>query len=95
MGAGETAADCTICINRQGAIRILADTAGWTLPALAADLGAARVFRVERRGRQVSVEGWSNQGSCVLRRDGGHATHRPAPLCWVSRNDLSPQVWNS
>jgi len=96
----EDAQDCTICITRLGAIRILAEPAGWSLPALAADLGAAALFRVERRAGAVRVEGWSPAGSCVLRRDlcapwWSHAT-RQAPESWaVSKNDLSPQVRNS
>ena len=94
------AQDCTICITHLGAIRILAEPAGWSLPALAADLGAVALFRVERRAGEVRVEGWSPAGSCVLRRDlcapwWSHAT-RQAPPCWaVSTNDLSPQVRNS
>jgi hypothetical protein len=103
----DDAQDCTICITRAGAIRILAEPAGWSLPALAADLGAVALFRVERRAGAVRVEGWSSAGSCVLRRDlcapwwsrdysgRAHAT-RPDPECWaVSKNDLSPQVRNS
>ena len=94
------AQDCTICITRLGGIRILAEPAGWSLPALAADLGAAALFRIERRAGAVRVEGWSPAGSCVLRREvsapwWSHAT-RPAPECRaVSKNDLSPQVRNS
>jgi hypothetical protein len=103
----DDARDCTICITRLGAIRILTEPAGWSLPALAADLGAAALFRVERRAGAVRVEGWSPGASCVLRRNlwaqswsrdyagRSHAT-RHAPECWaVSKNDLSPQVRNS
>ena len=103
----EYAQDCTICITHLGAIRILAEPAGWSLPALAADLGAAALFRVERRAGAVRVEGWSPTGSCVLRRNlcapwwsrdhagRAHAT-RDVPECWaVSKNDLAPQVRNS
>ena len=102
----DDAQDCTICITRLGAIRILAEPAGWSLPALAADLGAVALFRVERRAGAVRVEGWSPTGSCVLRRDlcapwwsrddAAALSHRHAPECWaVSKNDLSPQVRNS
>jgi hypothetical protein len=85
----EGAQDCTICITHLGAIRILAEPAGWSLPALAADLGAVALFRVERRG-----------GNCVLRRDlcapwWSHATRHAPEYCAVSKNDLSPQVRNS
>jgi hypothetical protein len=94
------AQDCTICITHLGAIRILAEPAGWSLPALAADLGAVALFRVERRGGAVRVEGWSPEGSCVLRRDlcapwWSHATRHAPEYCAVSKNDLSPQVRNS
>jgi hypothetical protein len=96
----DEAQDCTICITRLGGIRILTEPAGWSLPALAADLGAVALFRVERRAGAVRVEGWSPAGSCVLRRElcapwWSHAT-RQAPECWaVSKNDLSPTVRNS
>jgi hypothetical protein len=101
------AQDCTICITHLGAIRILTEPAGWSLPALAADLGAAALFRVERRGSRVRVEGWSPAGSCVLRRDLGapwwsrddaeraHATRLASECRAASKNDLLPQVWNS
>ena len=93
MAKDDGAPDCTICITHLGAIRILAEPAGWSLPALAADLGAAALFRVERRAGRVRVEGWSPAGSCVLRRDlcapwWSHAT-RHAPECFaVSKNDI-------
>ena len=106
--AGDDAAqDCTICITRVGAIRILTEAAGWSLPALAADLGAVALFRIERRAGAVRVEGWSPTGSCVLRRelcapwwsrDNGsraHATCHVPECCAVSKNDFSPQVRNS
>jgi hypothetical protein len=101
------AQDCTICITHLGDIRILAEPAGWSLPALAADLGATALYRVERRGSRVSVEGWSPVGTCVLRRDlcvpwwsrdsagRSHATRDATECRGVSKNDLSPQVRNS
>jgi hypothetical protein len=101
------AQDCTICITRLGAIRILTEPAGWSLPALAAELGAVALFRVERRAGAVRVEGWSPSGSCVLRRElcapwlfreqgrRAHATRHVPECCAVSKNDLSPQVRNS
>jgi hypothetical protein len=70
VATDDDAQDCTICITHLGAIRVLAEPAGWSLPALAADLGAVALFRVERRAGQVRVEGWSPTGSCVLRRSG-------------------------
>jgi hypothetical protein len=103
----DDAQDCTICITHLGAIRILAEPAGWSLPALAADLGAVALYRVERRGGAIRVEGWSPAGTCVLRRDlcapwwsrdhagRAHATRHAPELCGTSKNDLSPQVRNS
>ena len=101
------AQDCTICITRLGAIRILTEPAGWSLPALAADLGAAALYRVERSGGRVRVEAWSPAGTCVLRRDlcvpwwsrdnagRSHATRDAMDWRGASKNDLSPQVRNS
>ena len=106
--AGDDGAqDCTICITRLGTIRILAEPAGWSLPALAADLGAVALFRVERHGGRVCVEAWSPAGTCVLRRDlcvpwwsrdsagRSHATRDATDCRGASKNDLSPQVRNS
>ncbi|HMD76676.1 MAG TPA: hypothetical protein VKG86_04800 [Terracidiphilus sp.] len=106
--AGDDGAqDCTVCITRIGAIRILTEPAGWSLPALAAHLGAVALYRVERRAGAVRVEGWSPTGSCVLQRelcapwwsrDNGrraHATRHVPECCGASKNDLSPQVRNS
>jgi hypothetical protein len=69
LAKGDEAQDCTICISRLGEIRILVESAGWSLAALAAELGAKALFQVQRRGGTVRVEGWSPEGSCVLRRD--------------------------
>ena len=65
---GPEAQDCAICISSSGAVRMVADPASWSLAALAYETGAAAVYRVERRGGQVRVEGWSRSGECVLRR---------------------------
>lgn len=65
---GPEAQDCAICISSSGAVRMVADPASWSLAALAYETGAAAVYRVERRGGQVRVEGWSQTGECVLRR---------------------------
>lgn len=78
--------DCTLCVSRGGDIRVSTEQAGWSLPALAADTGAAAVYRIERRWRTVRVEAWSPGGSCVLLKDlprlvgsGGH----PPLVAWV------------
>lgn len=62
-----------ICVSRTGSIRILSDMSGWTLPALALELGAAALYRVERKGAKVEVEGWSYGRRCVLSKDAGGA----------------------
>lgn len=61
--------DCTLCVSRGGDIRVSTEQTDWSLPALAADIGAAAVYRVERRANTVRVEAWSPGGSCVLRKD--------------------------
>ena len=57
-----------ILIDRQGGMRML-DPQGWTLPALCAEFGAAAVYKVERRGRTVRVEGWAGGERCLIQRD--------------------------
>jgi hypothetical protein len=57
-----------ILIDRQGGMRML-DPRGWTLPALCAEFGAAAVYKVERRGRTVRVEGWAGGERCLIQRD--------------------------
>jgi len=61
-----------IGLLRCGTVRILSDVTGWSLPALAAELGAAALYRVSRRGAIVQVEGWSFGGKCTLTRDTSH-----------------------
>ena len=57
-----------ILIDRQGGMRML-DPAGWSLPALSAEFGAAAVYKVERRGGTVRVEGWGGGQRCLIQRD--------------------------
>lgn len=42
------------------------DPSGWSLPGLAAEYGAAAVYRVVRRGNSVRVEGWNGSQRCLL-----------------------------
>ena len=95
-----------ICIARTGSIRILSDVTGWSLPALALELGAAALYRVERQGARVQVEGWSYGRKCVVSRDaapawwaypqpGAYATLQLLEGRGSSQNDLTPQVRNS
>jgi len=96
-----------ISVSYRGAIQILSESAGWSLPALAVEYGSSAVYRVQRKGKLVRVEGWSSGRNCVLSRDesadwwsqpraaGFYATLQPVELTNGSVKDLSPQVWNS
>lgn len=57
--------DTLVVLDRQGGIRMLQPT-GWSLPALAAEFGAEAVYKVERRGHSVRVEGWNGSQRCLL-----------------------------
>ena len=63
-GAGELG-DTLFVLDRQGGLRML-ESAGWSLPALAAEFGAEAVYRVERRGVSVRVEGWDGRQRCLM-----------------------------
>jgi len=63
-GASELG-DALVVLDRQGGFRML-DAAGWSLPALAAEFGAEAVYKVERRGLSVRVEGWDGSQRCLL-----------------------------
>ena len=96
-----------ICVSRTGSIRILSDMTGWSLPALALDLGAAALYRVDRRAGQIQVEGWSYGRKCVLTRDArrpwwsytqpgaAYATLQLLEGPGASQNERAPQVRNS
>ena len=82
--------DVVIVIDRQAGMRML-DPAGWSLPALAAEFGAAAVYKVERRGSAVRVEGWNGAERCLVQRTlssarlfqlpgMGSGSYRPASL---------------
>ena len=78
-GMGPTA----IVVDRQGGFRMM-DATGWSLPAMAVEFGAAAVYRIERRGGTVRVEGWDGSDRCLLQRGGSPVSmfmpsqHRPA-----------------
>ena len=57
--------DIAIVIGRQGTVRML-EPSGWSLPALRLEFGARAVYKVERRGNTVRVEGWDGDRSCRL-----------------------------
>jgi hypothetical protein len=82
--------DVVIVMDRQGGMRML-DPAGWSLPALTAEYGAAAVYKVERRGSTVRVEGWDGSERCLIQRSlssaklfqlpgMGHCNYRPATM---------------
>ena len=56
--------EVVILMDRQGGMRML-DPTGWTLPALSAEYGATAVYKVERRGGTVRVEGWDGSQRCL------------------------------
>lgn len=60
--------DVVIVMDRQGGMRML-DPSGWSLPALSAEFGAAAVYKVERRGETVRVEGWNGFQRCLIQRN--------------------------
>jgi hypothetical protein len=61
-------------LDRQGGFRMI-EPAGWSLPGLAAEFGAEAVYKVERRGSSVRVEGWNGFERCLLQgqTSGGRA----------------------
>ena len=60
--------DVAIVLDRQSGMRML-DPAGWSLPALSAEFGATAVYKVQRRGATVRVEGWNGVERCLLQRN--------------------------
>lgn len=91
-----------ISVSYLGSIHILSETAGWSLPALAAEHGAVAVYRVTRLGKKVRVEGWSSSRTCVLTRDwpeqGAPRAYPTLQLLAAGSalaNERSPHVWNS
>jgi hypothetical protein len=65
--------DIAIVIGRQGNVRML-EPSGWSLPALRLEFGAKAVYKVERRGNMVRVEGWDGDRSCRLEKCAPPAT---------------------
>lgn len=63
--------DTLVVLDRQGGFRMLEPT-GWSLPALAVECGAEAVYKVERRGPWVRVEGWDGSQRCLLQGPAGH-----------------------
>jgi hypothetical protein len=63
LGADEVG----IVVGRRGTLRMI-DPTGWSLPAMRVEFGAAAVYKVERRGNTVRVEGWDGDRSCRLEK---------------------------
>jgi hypothetical protein len=59
--------DVVIVLDRQGGMRML-DSSGWSLPALCAEFGATAVYKVQKKGEKVRVEGWNGVERCLLQR---------------------------
>ena len=74
-GSASAAEEFAIVVDGRGSFRMM-DGGGWTLAGLSAEFGAAAVFRVERRGRMLRVEGLSGPERCLLQRD----LRGPTPL---------------
>jgi len=55
----------TILIDGEGVVRMMPGT-GWALDLLRLECGARAVYRVRRRGRQVSLEARSASERCLL-----------------------------
>jgi hypothetical protein len=66
--SGDSSQDVVIVMDRQGGMRML-DPTGWSLPALSAEYGATAVYKVERRGSAVRVEGWNGSDRCLVQRE--------------------------
>ena len=66
-GAGPR--EVAIVLSASGGLRMM-DPAGWTLAGMSAEFGATSVYRVERRGHTLRVEGLSGTERCLLQRDG-------------------------
>jgi hypothetical protein len=110
IAAGDDAsAAFAILFQFDGGMRIL-EGAGWGLAGLLSEYGARTVYRVERRGRKVRVEGWSRSERCLLERETAqslksitssypldyYATMLQAvPLAIAGSNECSPRVLNS
>jgi hypothetical protein len=62
--------EVAIAIDREGGVRMV-DPAGWALASLRVEYGAAYVYRVDRRGGMLRVEGWDGVQRCLLERPGG------------------------
>jgi hypothetical protein len=72
---GASLGDTLVVLDRQGGIRMV-DATGWSLSASAAEFGAEAVYRIERRGGSVRIEGWNGPERCLLQGQTGAACMR-------------------
>jgi len=75
--------DRAIVLDRQGGMRML-DPSGWSLPALSAEFGASAVYKVQRRGATVRVEGWDGFERCLLQRNIARSSMMLLPVYQIS-----------
>jgi len=79
VAGGNTPNDIAILIDRQGGMRML-DPTCWSLAGLAAEFGATAIYKVERRGGSVRVEGWDGADRCLLQRSASPRKLRQAMM---------------
>ena len=73
--------DSVLVLDRQGGLRIM-EAAGWSFPALAAEFGAEAIYKIERRGGKVRVEGWDGSRRCLLQSETSRGK-LPSLLGWA------------
>jgi hypothetical protein len=84
-----------IVLDRAGQLRILTID-GWSLAGLIREFGAREVYIVRQFAEKITVEGWSQTGSCSVTRnkarnantDGTHT----APCSYAARLQLTPRL---
>jgi hypothetical protein len=67
-GHDSSAPDMAILMDRQGGMRMV-DPLGWSIHGLSAEFGATAVYKVERRGATIRVEGWDGAQRCLIQRN--------------------------
>jgi len=93
--SGAPDCDWALLIGPQGDLHML-EAAGWALPALLAQHGAQRVYRVTRERGSIRLEGRSGSDTCQLQsespaRTAGHLLARYPALAPV-RSRPSPAL---
>ena len=65
LQAGQPSGDLTIIVNRDGGIRVISES-DWSMESLAAEHGAASIYRVTQQKGLVRLEGRSGSRTCVF-----------------------------